>query len=99
MNIFVTGCTGTLGTAVIQDLLKDEKQQSEMAPHERLTLILGDVRDKRRLIESTRNMDLVLHFAALKRVDTLEANPEESIATNVYGTENVLGAQRINKIP
>lgn len=109
MNIFITGITGTLGQAVLADLLKDEKhhvfgysrdekKQSEIPPHERLTLILGDVRDQRRLNESTRGMDLILHFAALKRVDTLELNPEESIETNVNGTINILGAQRINKI-
>lgn len=109
MNIFITGITGTLGQAVMADLLKDEKhhvfgysrdekKQSDIPPHPRLTLILGDVRDQRRLIESTRGMDLILHFAALKRVDTLEKNPEESIETNVNGTINVLGAQRINKI-
>lgn len=109
MKILITGITGTLGTAVMQDLLKDEKhhvfgysrdekKQAEIPKHERLTLILGDVRDQRRLIESSRDMDMILHFAALKRVDTLEENPEESIATNVEGTMNVLGAQRINKI-
>lgn len=110
MNIFITGITGTLGQAVMKDLLqdekfhvygysRDEKKQSEIPPHERLTLILGDVRHESRLLESTRNMDLILHFAALKRVDALESNPEESIETNIIGTMNVLHAQRMNKIP
>lgn len=109
-NIMITGITGTLGQAVMRDLLqdekyhvfgysRDEKKQAEIPAHERLTLILGDVRDQRRLIESTRNIDLIFHFAALKRVDTLEANPEESVETNIHGTMNVLGAQRANKIP
>lgn len=109
MKIMITGITGTLGQAVMKDLLadekyhvygysRDEKKQSEIPKHERLTLILGDVRDQRRIIESSRDMDMILHFAALKRVDTLEENPEESIETNVRGTMNVLGAQRINKI-
>lgn len=110
MKILITGITGTLGRAVLSDLLadpkhevigysRDEKKQSEIPAHERLTLVLGDVRDPRRLIESSRSVDLILHFAALKRVDTLEANPEESIQTNIEGTINVLGAQRANKIP
>lgn len=109
MNILITGITGTLGQAVSRILLKDklvhifgysrdEKKQAEIPKHERLTLILGDVRDQRRLIESTRNVDIIMHFAALKRVDTLENNPEESIQTNVEGTINVLGAQRANRI-
>lgn len=110
MRIFITGITGTLGRAVLADLIcdekhhivgysRDEKKQSEIPTHERLTLILGDVRDSRRVIESSRDCELILHFAALKRVDVLEANPEESIQTNIEGTINVLGAQRANKIP
>lgn len=109
-KILITGITGTLGTEVSQMLLtdpsfhvfgfsRDEQKQRLFKKHPRLTMILGDVRDQRRLIESTRDIDLILHFAALKCVDTLEDNPEESIATNIEGTMNVLGAQRINKIP
>ncbi len=109
MNIFITGATGTLGQEVIKQLLaktnhvlfgysRDEQKQRLMPKTPRLTMILGDVRDRFRLTESTRNMDLIMHFAALKCVDTLEENPEESIATNIYGTENVLYAQRMNKI-
>lgn len=109
MRYLVTGITGTLGQAVCSLLLenpenevigysRDELKQSQIRKHSRLTLILGDVRDGRRLIEATRSADLIFHFAALKRVDSLEENPEEAIATNIYGTQNVLGAQRANRI-
>lgn len=109
MKLLITGVTGSLGRAVLAKLLarpgyeiigysRDEKKQSEIPSHERLTLVLGDVRDQRRLTESSRGCDLIMHFAALKRVDTMEANPEECIQTNVEGTINVLGAQRTNKI-
>lgn len=64
-----------------------------------VTLYLGDVRDAERLEEATRGVDILFHFAALKCVDTLEENPEEAVATNVYGTQNVLHAQRVNYIP
>lgn len=108
-NVLITGITGTLGQAVSQKLLshkdlhiyglsRDEQKQRLIPPHKRQTLILGDVRDQTRVLESTRNIDLLFHFAALKCVDTLEDNPEESIRTNVNGTENVLYSQRINKI-
>jgi UDP-N-acetylglucosamine 4,6-dehydratase len=109
MKIMITGVTGSLGRAVTDFFLnetdshvfgysRDEKKQSEIPPHGRLTLILGDVRNQSRLLEATRGMDLLFHFAALKRVDTLELNPEESIETNVNGTMHVLHAQRMNKI-
>lgn len=108
-KVMVTGISGTLGQAVSKILLqdpyieiigfsRDEQKQSMISPHKRLTLVLGDVRDSRRVTEASRDCDMILHFAALKMVDTLEHNPEESIATNILGTENVLGAQRTNKI-
>lgn len=110
MKILITGVTGTLGREVLSQLLsktrhkiigysRDEQKQRTIPAHKRLTLYLGDVRDRARLVESSRDVDLIFHFAALKCVDTLEENPEEAIATNVIGTENVLFAQRRNKIP
>jgi len=110
VKVFITGISGTLGTAVKDILLadknihvigysRDEKKQSEIAPHPRLTLVLGDVRDERRVVESTRNVDMIYNFAALKQVNTLEHNPEESVETNIRGTQNILFAQRTNKIP
>lgn len=109
MRIFITGISGTLGQAVSKVLLedssieivgysKDEKRQSEIKPHPRLVTILGCIRDRRRVIESSRGCDLILHFAALKRIEIAEANPEEAIETNLEGTINVLGAQRAHKI-
>ncbi len=111
MKIFITGITGSLGTEVTKQLLahepsvqifgysRDEQRQQKFIKDPRITLILGDVRDRERVLESTRNMDIIFHFAALKHVDLLEANPEESIKTNVEGTENILHAQRLNHIP
>lgn len=109
-KIFISGITGTLGSQVAKSLLsnpdiqvvgfsRDEQKQMQIDPHPRLTLYLGDIRDRRRVVEATRGCELIFHFAALKCVDILEANPEEAIATNVYGTENILNAQRSNNIP
>lgn len=105
----ISGITGTLGQAVMTKLLqdpgievvgysRDELKQSQIPKHPRLTLYLGDVRNRERLIEASRGVSVLFHFAALKRVDSMEENPEECIFTNVDGTMNVLGAQRSNKI-
>jgi UDP-N-acetylglucosamine 4,6-dehydratase len=105
----ITGVTGTLGRAVLEKLLKDpgvevvgysrdELKQSQIPKHPRLTLYLGDVRNRERLTEASRGVSVLFHFAALKRVDSMEENPEECIFTNVDGTMNILGAQRANKI-
>lgn len=105
---FVTGVTGSLGQIVTQKLLKnghqvigysrDELKQSQIPVDPNLTLFLGCVRDQRRLIEATRGVDTIFHFAALKRIELGENNPDEFKATNVNGTDNVLGAQRANGV-
>ena len=110
MKVFITGIVGTLGSEITRQLLdkrkhqifgysRDEFKQQKFIYKDNVTLILGDVRNRDRLLEATRGMDIIFHFAALKHVDVLEKNPEECIETNILGTENVLHAQRINKIP
>ena len=53
---------------------------------------LGDVRDSRRLETAFHGVDVVVHAAALKRVDAAAYSPSEVIATNIYGTMNVVDA-------
>ena len=55
-----------------------------------LRFFIGDVRDRFRLDLAMRGVDIVIHTAALKRVDTVEYNPLEAIKTNIHGTENVM---------
>ncbi len=108
MKFLITGITGSLGTEVSSQLLlaghhvvgysRDELKQSQFQQSSRLTMYLGDVRDKTRLIEAARDVDVIFHFAALKHVDKLEANPEEANKTNIDGTSNVLHAQRVHGI-
>lgn len=37
-------------------------------------------------------IDVIIHAAAIKQVDTAEYNPEECIKTNVHGAQNVINA-------
>src|SRR3977135_3316306 len=77
---------------------RDELKQSEMAqnfPVEKypfLRFFIGDVRDRDRLELALRDVDYVIHGAALKQVPTAEYNPFECIRTNVFGAENVVYA-------
>jgi len=50
------------------------------------------VRDRDRLEMAMRDIDYVVHAAALKQVTTAEYNPFECIRTNVLGAENVVSA-------
>ena len=60
---------------------------------------IGDVRDAARLEMAMREVDIVVHAAALKHVSAAEYNPFECIATNVHGAENVVNAALKNGVP
>lgn len=106
-NILITGGTGSFGRKFITGLLekseprrvviysRDEYKQSEMASiHNRscMRYFIGDVRDVSRLEMACRDVDYIVHAAALKQVPTAEYNPFECIHTNVIGAENVVRA-------
>ncbi len=59
---------------------------------------IGDVRDKERMKEAMRNIDVVIHAAALKQVPAAEYNPMECIKTNIHGAENVIQAALDNNV-
>lgn len=77
---------------------RDELKQFEMAQvfsHQQypcMRYFIGDVRDRDRLTLAMREVDYVIHAAALKQVPAAEYNPMECIKTNVYGAENVIQA-------
>jgi UDP-N-acetylglucosamine 4,6-dehydratase/5-epimerase len=79
-------------------LSRDELKQSEMqqnpefGDHASLRYFIGDVRDRDRLEMAMRDVDYVIHAAALKQVPAAEYNPFECIHTNVLGAENVVQA-------
>ena len=105
-KILLTGGSGTLGRALTKKLLdhdvdtirifsRDEGKQvtmaSEMTDH-RLRFIIGDVRDRDRVIFAMEDIDVVFHIAALKQVPVAEYNPFEAVKTNVIGSQNVIEA-------
>jgi UDP-N-acetylglucosamine 4,6-dehydratase len=77
---------------------RDEFKQYEMQqqlvnlPTETMRYFIGDVRDSDRLELATREVDYIVHAAALKHVPAAEYNPFECIRTNVSGAENVVRA-------
>lgn len=57
-----------------------------------LRFFIGDVRDPERLRMAMKDVDYVIHAAALKQVPACEYNPNEAIKTNVNGAMNVINA-------
>lgn len=68
------------------------KQQYPINEYPQLRFFIGDVRDKQRLIQACEGVDVIIHAAAIKQVDTAEYNPTECIRTNLDGAENVIHA-------
>jgi UDP-N-acetylglucosamine 4,6-dehydratase (inverting) len=63
-----------------------------------LRFFIGDVRDRDRLVLATNGVDVIIHAAAIKQVDTAEYNPTECIKTNINGAENVIHAALTNNV-
>lgn len=68
------------------------KQQYPQKDYPQLRFFIGDVRDRNRMIQACEGVDVIIHAAAIKQVDTAEYNPTECIRTNVDGAENVINA-------
>jgi len=106
-NVLITGGSGFLGEGLIEALLarKDVKRICVYSRGEyrqfllrqrytdpRLRWFIGDVRDVDRLVRAMHRIDVVIHAAALKRIEVGEYNPSEMFATNIQGSQNVLDA-------
>jgi len=106
VKYLITGATGSFGSAYIRRHTKDEivvysrdwqKQKAlrdELGNPNNITWVIGDVRDKERLIYAMKNVNVVIHAAAIKCIDACEQNAIECLMTNVLGTQNVLDAMR-----
>ena len=77
---------------------RDELKQFELKQRyperefPQLRFFIGDVRDGERLRRACEGVDVIIHAAAIKQVDTAEYNPDECIKTNVNGAQNVINA-------
>ena len=83
---------------------RDEFKQSEMQsiyPRKDfpfMRFFLGDVRDYDRLLFATKNIEYIIHAAALKQVPAAEYNPFETIKTNIIGAQNLINASINNEV-
>lgn len=112
-NILITGGTGSFGKKYTKILLekytpnkiiiysRDELKQYEMAQEYNdkcMRYFIGDVRDEARLKKATKDVDFIIHAAALKHVPIAEYNPMECIKTNINGAQNVIDAALENGV-
>ena len=112
-NILITGGTGSFGKKFTEIILKqykpnkiiifsrDELKQYEMAQeftNSCMRYFIGDVRDADRLKKAMKDINFVIHAAALKHVPIAEYNPMECIKTNIHGAQNVIDAALDNNV-
>ncbi|NKI58348.1 UDP-N-acetylglucosamine 4,6-dehydratase (inverting) [Labrenzia sp. PO1] len=80
------------------DLKASLEQEYDSKTLSCLRFFIGDVRDRMRLQMATRDIDVIIHAAALKHVPIAEYNPMECIRTNIHGAENVVYAALHNEV-
>ena len=125
-SILITGGTGSIGSAIVNRLIKtkckvirimsnDENGLYELSRELNLSsfafdnfskdmkknkvrFFLGDVRDFKRCRKVSKDVDIIIHAAALKHVSIVEYNPKEAYQTNVIGTKNMIQAAVKNKV-
>ncbi len=115
-SILITGGTGSFGKQSVETLLnhhqpkkiivysRDELKQYEMSQKfdsPIMRYFIGDVRDEQRLAMAMREVDYVIHAAALKHIPVAEYNPMECIKTNINGADNVINValeQGVDKV-
>ncbi len=103
-TVLITGGTGSLGRSLALEILdrnptsvrlfsRNEYNQYLMKreyDNNRLRFLIGDIRDKPRLMRAMNGVDIVIHTAALKHVDICEYNPIEAVTINIEGSRNVI---------
>jgi CDP-glucose 4,6-dehydratase len=111
-NVFITGCTGLLGSWMTKDLIEKGSNViglvRDWVPHsnlfrfgleKKITVVRGALEDYL-LLERAINeheIDTVFHLAAQAIVGTANRNPLSTFETNIRGTWNVLEACRRNQ--
>lgn len=105
--VLITGITGSLGSRLAKHYLDkgwtvrgmsrcEDKQSRMKREYPKIEFYLGDIRNEKTCFNSCKNVDLVIHTAALKRIEMGEEHPWEFIQTNLIGTRNIAMAAKEN---
>jgi FlaA1/EpsC-like NDP-sugar epimerase len=105
-RILLTGASGTVGKEIVRQLIfcsplelrLMDNNESEMFfimeeyKNKNVFCFLGDIRDRDKLEKLAKDIDIIIHSAALKHVYITEYNPFDVVQTNIIGVENIIRA-------
>lgn len=110
-TVAVTGCCGTVGSELVRQLLNEFNvgelvgldnnetglffQQQRHKHNANAKFFLSSIRDRDRLVELFKGVDIVFHAAAYKHVILCEHSPFDAVQTNIIGVKNVIEAAKV----
>jgi UDP-glucose 4-epimerase len=114
MKIIVTGGAGFIGSHLCDVLMKkkkikkiividhlqdgSKKNLSGALNSKKVILFRYDIRNKKKILPLFKNVDAVVHLAALSDIVPSIEYPENYITTNVIGTMNILESMRYHNV-
>jgi len=107
-TVLITGGAGFIGSHTVELLLKEnfyvivldnfrsssKENLNSILQSSRVSIINGDIRDFSLLKSVMRDVDAVIHLAAIVSVDEANSFPDLAFQVNANGTLNVLEAMR-----
>lgn len=113
MKMLVTGGAGFIGANFVHYILKNQPDyeivvvdaltyagdRARLAEGERkITFVQADICDHEKMLELTKGVDVVAHFAAHSHVDRSIADPGPFLQTNIMGTDSIARAAIANNV-
>ena len=112
-RILVTGAAGTIAKALVKKILSFkpaeiigfDNNESELFylkeslnGHNNFNVRVGDIKDKEKVKNVSRGIDIIFHCAAYKHVIFSEYDSFDYVQVNVQGTQNIIEAAIENKV-
>ncbi|MCX6777310.1 MAG: NAD-dependent epimerase/dehydratase family protein [Candidatus Micrarchaeota archaeon] len=103
-RILITGGAGFIGSHIIESLIGENEitvidtfsqnavKYTDFEKNKNLRLVKGDVLDEKLLAQHAKDVDMVIHMAAIAGVANVIGHPSRTISVNLIGTYKVLEA-------